>query len=319
MDFLNRCRLLVLTSSLFLCNQALAADEICDAPEAPETTRVYFANGMNNSPAAAHQSRRELQGLLTGVPDLAWGSAYLSNVAYNVNEGGVSEMLEAYGQHGQDYEHFWVWMNHMEMAPQEFQDAYAENMSKFNEDISENDPDLRGHLAQYVRDLKSGKKVLIVAHSQGNFYANNAYRVLLHVAPQYQKSIGIVAVATPSPIVQDGGPYFTDPEDETINWVREHFSRTLAANMDPFNNPGDTTGHHGFQRSYLVGYGNHIRDAIVAKIAELEPPPVDEACSDIVSVRTSGSTNRTSTSALSWCFLKQKQTDNIDQICQVGA
>jgi hypothetical protein len=80
----------------------------------------------------------------------------------------------------------------------------------------------------YLADLNSGKKVVIVAHSQGNFYANNAYRYIKEDYNKFIDSIGIVSVATPATWVE-GAPrrpddkindyYTNNPNDLIINLV----------------------------------------------------------------------------------------------------
>jgi len=52
--------------------------------------------------------------------------------------------------------------------------------------------DLRKHIRYYERDLKDGKKLVLIGHSQGNFYANEAYDYL------QSDDVGVVAVATPA-------------------------------------------------------------------------------------------------------------------------
>lgn len=290
----------LLSISIVICSTPAPAANPCDQPKAPETTRIYFGNGMSNSETTAIENFNDLRSLLIGTPNLAWGTSYMDNIAYNESEDLLTQLLEVYNQRRNESEEFWYWLYHMEHAPQYFRDAYAEKIGRFHEEFYKDDPDLRKHVEHYLRDLRSGKKVIIVSHSQGNFYANNAYRWLYSIAPEYQNSIGIVSVATPARWVEGGGPYTNDPEDLIINLVRGVFPDTLKANVYPYDNP-DSLTHHGFAQSYLKGYGDRIRDHIIDSISALDAPEMDETCKDPedvpVAVVTGNATNISSTSA----------------------
>lgn len=69
----------------------------------------------------------------------------------------------------------------------------------------------------YRRALQEGKRVLIVSHSQGNFYANAVYAIL---RGQYGANIGNVQVASPASFVASGGPHVTAQEDRVIGAIR---------------------------------------------------------------------------------------------------
>lgn len=272
----------------------------CDHPEAPEQVRIYFANGMSNSYRKAKTSQEKLQFEL-GMQDKDFG------IAYNDNENWLTQLLEVYQQRQNESDEFWYWLRNMGQAPQWFKDEYAQKVGRFNEQMVINDPDLQKHIRQYLADLVSGKKVVIVAHSQGNFYANNAYRYIKMNYQKYRNSIGIVSVATPATWVEGGGTYVldnvytTNPEDLVINLVRAFYPDTLAANVPAYDNP-DSMIDHEFVETYLGGYKSRIIGQILQRIASLETPEKTFECKEPeevpVEVNTTYATNVSATSAL---------------------
>ena len=64
------------------------------------------------------------------------------------------------------------------------------------------------------------QKLLLVAHSQGNFYSNNFYnKVASQSGGVPAQSIGVYSVATPANSVAGGGEYITSDTDKIINKV----------------------------------------------------------------------------------------------------
>jgi len=63
--------------------------------------------------------------------------------------------------------------------------------------------DLQTHITAYNQDLQAGNGVVVVAHSQGNFFANTAYESL---KPSYKKNFKLISVASPAFFVAGGGP-----------------------------------------------------------------------------------------------------------------
>ncbi len=255
----------------------------CDHPNSPEEVRIYFANGMSNTFREAKESKRVLQNEL-GMQDKDFG------IAYNDDENWLLQLLHVYEQRKHESDEFWYWLRHMNEAPQWFRDEYVQKVGRFNENMVRNDPDLQKHIRQYIADLVSGKKVVIVAHSQGNFYANNAYRYIKINYPEYKNSIGIVSVATPSNWVEGGGSYVlnnvytNNPEDLIINLVRSVYPDTLPANVPPYDNPNSMIDHE-FVGTYFApdsigGYRARIVGQILQRIASLQSPEKSFECKD---------------------------------------
>jgi hypothetical protein len=128
--------------------------------------------------------------------------------------------------------------------------------------------DLGRHIATYRQAISAGRKVLIVAHSQGNYFANEAYKST-EVLPSERESLGVVALASPASYVAGNGPHLTLWEDPI------HF---VVPGSLPFN---ETNGaliprwdYHDFELSYLLGSpsGSKIMSLIDETLAVLKEP-----------------------------------------------
>jgi hypothetical protein len=81
------------------------------------------------------------------------------------------------------------------------------------------DADLQRHVLTYREHLRSGRKVLVIAHSEGNMYANAAYRQLFETELKTpgERSFGIVGIASPAPSLAGWHPLeCEDPEHKKL-------------------------------------------------------------------------------------------------------
>ena len=125
------------------------------------------------------------------------------------------------------------------LSEKDYDEKFFQNkMQNYIYDVYVNDDDLNDHIDNYRRDIKKGYKVVLLAHSQGNFYANFAYDMLYKVENREitsTDSLGIVSVGTPASRVKDNfdsttAPYTTFNVDKPMLGVRTLFSDTLPAN-----------------------------------------------------------------------------------------
>ena len=156
-------------------------------------------------------------------------------------------------------------------------DGYGDEVESvsqaFGAPISNYDLDtLLGQLAQEV----TTRKLLLVGHSQGTFYANEMYDYLVnHGAPP--QSVAVYNLATPASAVEGGGTYLTSGNDKLVNQVRVWDAEAdvpgpLPANILIPPQPGDDAdiyGGHHFQGDYLAGAATHIVSDIKAALAKL--------------------------------------------------
>ena len=114
------------------------------------------------------------------------------------------------------------------------------------------------------------QKILLVAHSQGNFYANNFYdKTASKPGGVPSQSIGVYSVATPANRVAGGGKYLTSDTDNVIAAVVADFIKILSPNIHiPLKN-SDGNGH-SFSDVYLKYQGNRIISDIKSSLSKLE-------------------------------------------------
>jgi hypothetical protein len=130
--------------------------------------------------------------------------------------------------------------------PDFLQNKLIEIANTVDESILQSNPAVQDHVEKYDKFLSEGNKVVVVAHSQGNLFANIAY---LGLDSQYSDGFGIVSIGNPDNYVAGSGPYTTLEEDNVIGNVSE----SLPANLDNFFgiNLRDLSGHT-FEKSYMA-------------------------------------------------------------------
>ncbi|VAW49703.1 hypothetical protein MNBD_GAMMA04-1513, partial [hydrothermal vent metagenome] len=105
--------------------------------------------------------------------------------------------------------------------------------------------DLNRHVNSYKQSIESGRGVIVVAHSQGNFFTNKAYQLL---TPWMRSYFQIIGVASPAASVAGGGPRISFDNDMVAR---------LSLSFDTIENPNRTfidiawTTFHGF--AYYMG------------------------------------------------------------------
>ncbi|MFA7315478.1 MAG: immunoglobulin-like domain-containing protein [Candidatus Paceibacterota bacterium] len=115
------------------------------------------------------------------------------------------------------------------------------------------------------------QKVLLVAHSQGNFYANNFYeKVANQTGGIPAQSLGVYGVATPAKSVAGGGKYLTSDTDFVISTVAK---KTLGGVLVPnthINLAGSTDRQgHSFTNVYMKYAGTKIISDIQSSLNNL--------------------------------------------------
>lgn len=109
--------------------------------------------------------------------------------------------------------------------------------------------DLQNQISLYRRYLETGHRVIVVAHSQGNMYANQVVAAVAQDMPDLVDSIHVVGVATPDRVFY--GNYVTLTQDRIIGAVELLFPSTLDPNETDFIRD-DFLGHN-----FLVEYMNN--------------------------------------------------------------
>ncbi len=115
------------------------------------------------------------------------------------------------------------------------------------------------------------QKLLLVGHSQGNFYANDFYGLLIDKDGGVPKqSLGVYGVASPANYVAGGGKYITSNTDSVINNLRiGGILSILPSNVEIVLPVGDTSNGHSFSDVYLKYQGDKIISEIKSALDKL--------------------------------------------------
>ena len=130
------------------------------------------------------------------------------------------------------------------------------------------------------------RKLLLVAHSQGNFYANSFYDYVKTTEPTRNEanteqtrnipplSIGVYGVANPASRVAGGGKWLTSDTDKVIAGVVAHapFRRIMEPNTHIELQAGDDALGHNFSGVYLKYQGARIVEDIEEALSKLQTP-----------------------------------------------
>ncbi|MDP3996654.1 MAG: lamin tail domain-containing protein [bacterium] len=134
------------------------------------------------------------------------------------------------------------------------------------------DYDFREMLRDASEKVKT-QKVLLVAHSQGNFYANSIYTAVAGKDGGVPVgSIGVYSVATPTSWVAGGGRWITSDNDTVIAKVvkeAKFIGGIMAPNVSIEKNENDPSGH-SFSETYLKYEGGRIVSDIKTALEKLE-------------------------------------------------
>ncbi|MEN7982548.1 MAG: DUF1566 domain-containing protein [Nanoarchaeota archaeon] len=223
---------------------------------------IFFANGMFNSMSDIIKSRLALKYKLKSHFSSEVDIKFF--VAYNDSENLISQLKEVTRQKRLDtWAAFYKILAGIEVAPDWFQEAMNDLAASTNTANYVKDEDLQRHVQQYKDEIAEGRCVIVVSHSQGNFYANSAYEFM------EGECFSIVAVATPASFVGGDGEYTTLTDDAIINAVRLVSPLTLVANVTN----SDSENAHAFE-SYLNGNvsGPRIVEHVLDEIFVDNPP-----------------------------------------------
>jgi hypothetical protein len=234
----------LLTAMLLIPNIAYSFNE----RHCQQGVFVFFGNGIWNDKQAADESRdflaERLESHILGT-DLEGLITYATS--HNPSDGILLDLLETFEQNLQtDWRRFWRYLAGLDLMPVFFQKKLREIAVKVDQSILLSNPAVQDHVEKYNKLLGEGNKVVVVAHSQGNLFANIAH---LFIDSQHIDGFGIVSVGNPDSYVAGSGPYTTLYEDIIIKIV----PRSLRANILNFIgiNWRDVTGHM-FAKSYMA-------------------------------------------------------------------
>ena len=251
-------------------SERLKNDETCGTSE----TEVFFGNGIKTHLIQAELATQFLRlRLRRTLPPELYATLSFST-AYNPTEDFWRDVWEAFQQDvNTSWSQFFLMLSGEEDVSEEFRDLYLRLSAAFDQSAVANSPTLQDHLRAYRDAIFQGRKVLVVSHSQGNYFANQAFA---NLSAEERESFGIVSVANPNDFVAGGGLYTTLEEDLLINYLIDLAVEPLPPNTS--NGIGillnDWSGH-GFIEAYLplgTPSSNKIEQDIEFVLNSLETP-----------------------------------------------
>jgi hypothetical protein len=254
---------------------------ICDTKE----TVVFFGNGIKTSEEKAYDSRDLLKQRLEAVLSVEEYELLDFKLSYNETGGALRDLFESTIQGlTLDASRFWriIWMR--EFMPDWFADKLLLLATALDKSALVTNDSLQDHVSTYAAKIAEGKKVLLVAHSQGNFFGNQAYNLLDN---RERQSFAMVSVANPDNNVlginSPGAPYTTLINDKVIQAIIAAKillpSRPMAPNTANLDESDDRL-QHNFINTYMVEGSDSnvgiIADIVVTLDSLVSPPQIVE-------------------------------------------
>lgn len=154
---------------------------------------------------------------------------------------------------------------------------FIKNLSGLIADPPDTISNYEEHQTKIDSWILEGKKLLFVAHSQGNLFANNAYTYT--TSKVSNESVKVVHIAPASPITN--GLHVLANQDLVINGLRDFgtvppVTHTIPIYKPFMNNNGRDFLGHGLIETYMnpaFGMYESIKGHVNQALAELKAPP----------------------------------------------
>jgi hypothetical protein len=229
-----------------------------------KVTDVYFVNGVWNTEKAAMTGVGALEEAYTQYLKSQYGlERFEFKLSYNYHQNEWGDLKEVFWQKMKEteYDDDFIYgyfisllagtVNPISKILLIIQDSI--NLFAIDADTEAFEQDnLNEMISDYTNDIANDKRLILIAHSQGNLYANQSIRILREQLPEWERYIKMIGVASPSAVTND--PYMTACDDFVIGKLREHSSyNVLNCNINNEPNGVDFRdwANHEFIRSYL--------------------------------------------------------------------
>jgi hypothetical protein len=162
---------------------------ICDEKE----TVIFFGNGVKTTEKKAYDSRNIIkQQMETKLPPEEFELLDFK-LSYNDTHTLPLDLLESSVQIlTGNISGFWRFFWKLAPVPDWFADKFILLSSVLDYSALLTTDSLAKHVSSYKTAISEGKKIILVAHSQGNMFGNQAYNIL---STGEKRSFGMVAVA----------------------------------------------------------------------------------------------------------------------------
>lgn len=258
---------------------SFSVQAVCPVQE----TTIEYVNGIDTKWEDADNSRKKVEEEILNVPTVNPDCIH-SDLAYNTNEPLFLDFLEGGLQRAEEVEgrieSFWESYFRTRVPFSAFNGLVDTLFFNTTFAIEAGEfilgPQLDEHLAHYQLQLGAGRRLILVGHSQGNLYTNEAWSRFTFAE---RDNVRVVAVATPSDTVAgSGGPYTTLHRDTLATTLFAAIG-ALPSNTPMTRECADTIVGvipvpwlcHGFKEAYMLG--DEPRTQIVNDIVALLPSP----------------------------------------------
>ncbi|MDR2905989.1 MAG: hypothetical protein LBU73_08560 [Helicobacteraceae bacterium] len=273
-------------------NQYCGASEVCDDGKYFNTktkkceqkvTRIYYFNGIMNTNEDADDGKRFIASIYNDKYKGQKKETYIHDklefeTAYNFSFGFVYDLVEVFSQKYAEKAGKSITMAQANEVMKKCQqerwiksDPRCLDYVKMKDEIKEEMKNLMGRygfkdieslntsiLMQNVKNsLEKGERVIIVAHSQGNIFANY---VLFEMQKEYPNQIGMIGVASAAGLKSNKNYYYVTANDDLVinalrayNWLLSAGLEILPSNV---NNdiPCAFAARDFFNHSLYYGY-----------------------------------------------------------------
>lgn len=249
-------------------------------PRSRTVLNIYYINGMFNTRYDALSSKYSLMNLKGDLQERFYNFDRPYEVRYhnliNPNESSLIQLAQVAAHKLKDQVGlFWQYIYTLEKSPEWFKKNYIESILKKYSDklmILPNDSLGNSFFNQVNGRIQKGELVILVSHSQGNFYANYIYRKLLQFYKDtgindYESFLGNFQVASPAVMVASQSYGSTLRDDDFVIGYLANF----IAGAGDINEIGHLSSedflNHSFTKAYL---GNdEIKTEILDGIADI--------------------------------------------------
>ena len=263
--------ILCLLGGLVLAENCSAS--ICDSKE----TVIFFGNGIITPEDDAFNSQNIIKKRLKTILSTDEFDQLEFDLAYNDTHGLPLDLLESTIQIlTGNVSRFWRLFWNLEPIPDWFGDKLALLSTALDKTALLTTDSLWKHVNTYQTTIAEGKKVVLVAHSQGNFFGNMAFS---HLNSRERSSFGMVAVANVDNNVLGGnGPYTTLVTDKVVSALIAAQialpTKPMSPNTENLLESEDRLAH-SFIQSYMAEESNsdaRITQQIITVLDNLATP-----------------------------------------------
>jgi hypothetical protein len=247
-----------LLGTLLLADNSFAS--ICDEKE----SLIFFGNGIKTLEKKAYDSQNIIKDQLEKYLPPEEFELLGFDIAYNGTHTLPLDLLESSVQvMSGNIRGFWYFFWRLAPVPDWFSEKFILLSSVLDYSTLVTTDSLKDHVTKYKAAISEGKKIVLVAHSQGNLFGNQAYNLL---TPGEQSSFGMVSVANVDNHVlgntNEGAPYTSLTDDKVISALialqLNLPTSPMSPNTENLTASGDPWGH--------LFIGSYMADGSVSKM-----------------------------------------------------